>query len=331
MASAELVGHERQRGLLARAVRDGRVPPALLFTGPEGVGKKSVALAVARALLCARADGGACDACEACGRALRGLHPDARLIRPEGASVLSIKIEAVRDVVREIVGRPFEGRARAFVIDEAHLMTEQAGNALLKSLEEPPPTSHVILVSGAPQALLPTVRSRCQLLRFGPLPAGLLESHLRERHGLGAEEARLRATLSGGSLGAALAFDSDSFRAVRDETLELLERIASWSPLERMEASERLADQEDLALALTALRSLLRDIAVARAAGGPQALLNADRAERLAALARGPLGDAATTLGESVGESRNSLRGNANKLLAMDVLLDALAAAPSRG
>src|SRR5262249_61618740 len=131
---------------------------------------------------------------------------------PDGPH-MSIKTERVRDAVRDIAGRPFEGRARAFVIDEAHLLTEQAQNALLKSLEEPPPSSHVILVTASPQALLPTIRSRCQTLRFSPLPEPLLEAHLRDRCGLPPAEAQLRSALCGGSLGVALAFESEAWRA----------------------------------------------------------------------------------------------------------------------
>src|SRR6185295_17465602 len=108
-----------------------------------------------------------------------------------------------------------EGRARAFVVDDAHLMTEEASNALLKSLEEPPPTSHVMLVTASPQALLPTIRSRCQTLRIGALPAPLIEAHLREV-GIDADDAQLRASLSGGSLAQALAFESSGYRGVRD-------------------------------------------------------------------------------------------------------------------
>jgi DNA polymerase III delta prime subunit len=102
----------------------------------------------------------------------------------------------------------------AFVIDDADLMTEQASNALLKSLEEPPPTSHVFLVTASPQALLPTIRSRCQTLRFSGLPLGVIETHLRESPGIPAEEAHLRAHLSGGSLRAALDFEH-AYRASR--------------------------------------------------------------------------------------------------------------------
>ncbi len=295
------------------------------------MGKKTLALAVGRALLCDRADGDACDACPTCARAARGLHPDAILVEPDG---LSIKIEQVRDAVREIAGRPFEGRARAIVFDEAHLLTEQAQNALLKSLEEPPPSSHVLLVTASPQALLPTIRSRCQMLLFSPLPQSRLEAFLREHSGLSADEARLRAALSGGSLGAALAFESEAWRDLRVELLELLEKLGGGGTLGRMDAAERLAEMDDPVLALTALRSLLRDVAALRA--GSSALLNADVEARLEPLARGPLGERTGEMARAAGETRDALegkitgtnlrRGPANTLLAFDVLMDELAA-----
>src|SRR5688572_21351722 len=248
VAFDSVVGHDRVRELLARAIRGGRLPPALLLTGPDGVGKRTLALAAARALVCEKALGEPCEQCPACSRAARGIHPDVLLIEPETAT---IKIEQVRDMAREVLALPFEGRSRAFVLDEAHVMTEQASNALLKSLEEPPATSHVFLVTASPQALLPTIRSRCQTLRLGPLPPTLLESYLRERADLSAEEASLRAALSGGSIGAALAFDSEAYRSSRNDLLQFLERAATAGAVERMEAAQRLADLDDPALALT--------------------------------------------------------------------------------
>ncbi len=137
MSLAAVLGHDRIRGVLVRALRQGRFPNSLLFSGPEGVGKRTLALAAARALLCERGlEGDACGQCRACTRSGRGLHPDLTIVEPATAA---IKIEQVRDAVREILVPPFEARARAFLIDDAHAMTEQAQNALLKSLEEPRP------------------------------------------------------------------------------------------------------------------------------------------------------------------------------------------------
>src|SRR4030095_11642506 len=203
MAFAEVVGHDRVRDLLGRALSRDRLPPALLFAGPRGVGKRTLAMAVARALICPEgaARGDACARCPACHRTGRGLHPDLFVAEPEGAT---LKIKRIRELVREIDGLPFEAPARAFVIDDAHTMTEQAQNALLKSLEEPPASSHVFLVTPSPQTLLPTIRSRAQPVRLGPLPSVLLEATLVERLSLTPAEAHLRASVSAGSLGQAL-------------------------------------------------------------------------------------------------------------------------------
>lgn len=322
MGFAEILGHDSVKAIVSAALRHGRLPPALLLSGPEGVGKKTLALVAARALVCERGDGDACDRCARCTRALRGLHPDVVLLEPDGGA---IKIDRVRDIAREIGSRPFEARSRGFVIDEAQLLTEQAANALLKCLEEPCTTSHVLLVSAAPQALLPTIRSRCQTLRLGSLPPALLAEHLEKHHGLSHDEARLRAVLGGGSLGAALAFEPEAYRGLRDGLLVLLEALPRQGPLERMEAAERLADVEDLALALTALRTLLRDVSALAAGGADAVALNADVVPRLRALASGALGRRAGGLAAIVGETREALRTNANRLLSMDVLLDSLA------
>ena len=322
MGFAEILGHDRIKTILATALRHGRLPPALLFSGPDGVGKKALALVCARALVCERGHDDACGQCAACTRAARGLHPDVVLVEPDGAT---IKIDRVREVAREIGARPFEARSRGFVIDDAHLLTEQAANALLKCLEEPCQTSHVLLVTSAPQALLPTIRSRCQTLRVGTLPPGLLAEHLEADRGLPREDAHLRAVLSGGSLGAALAFEPEAYRGLRDALLKLLEVVPRQGVFERMDAAQKLADVDDLPLALTALRALLRDVA-ALAAGAPdRSILNADVVERLRALAAGPLGRRAGELAASIAETREALRTNANPSLSMDVLMDRLA------
>jgi DNA polymerase-3 subunit delta' len=201
-------------------------------------------------------------------------------------------------------------------------MNPSSANSLLKSLEEPPPTTHFALVSSAPQALLPTIRSRCQILRLQPLPLAILERHLREQRGLAADEARLRATLADGSLGRALALESAVYRDLRDRALELLE--SDGSALARLEQAQSLTEAEDqLPLLLLALRSLLRDVAALRAGLEPRRLLNLDVAERLAPLAKSPLGLTAGALAERVAESVLAVQGNVTKLLEMDMLADA--------
>ncbi len=359
MTLAGLRGHERIRAILARGLASGRVPPSLLLAGPEGVGKKAIALAFARSLLCERAPvGEACGECRTCRRIEAGLeperleaarveadrhpdedvwrnfrvHPD--LVLAEGWRLTKtgrprqepeIRVGQVRDLIGEIAGTPFEARRRVFVIDDAHTMNEAAQNALLKSLEEPAARSHVLLVTAAPLGLRQTIRSRCQLVRFGPLPRATVEALLVERGSISPEEARLRAGLAGGSIATALAFESESYRRIREVVLGLLERLDGLPALGRLEAAEQLEQAGEASLLLTTLRSLLRDVAALRAVGDEARLGNEDVHDRLAALAEGTLGERAGTLAERAARARSSLRGFANRVLTFDVLVDALA------
>ena len=358
MRLADVRGHDRVRSILSRALARDRLPPALLFAGPEGVGKKHLALAVAQAALCEQAPAAEpCGACRACRKvsaalepdrleALRQeadrhpdedvwrnfrLHPD--LVLAEGWPLTrtgrpraepEMRVDQVRDLVGEIAGAPFEARRRVFVVDDAHSMNDAAQNALLKSLEEPPPRSHVILVSAAPLGLRQTIRSRCQIVRFGPLTRAAVAARLAER-GVGEEEARKQAALAGGSLGAALTFEAESYGRMREGLVDLLERAESLDPVGRMRAAEALEEAEDATLLLTTLRSLLRDLLALRAGASGGALVHPGLAERLAPLARGPLGARAGALADEAEEARIALRGFANKLLAFDLLVDSLA------
>jgi DNA polymerase-3 subunit delta' len=354
-------GHERARAALGRALERDRLPPALLFDGPDGIGKKRLALAVAQAALCEAAPApepcGACRTCRRIEAALAAerlaelraeadrhpdedvyrnfrLHPD--LVLAEGwwltrtgrpKSEPEIRIDQVRDLLPEIAGAPFEARRRVFVIEDAHSINPLAQNALLKSLEEPAPRSHVILVSCASSALLPTIRSRCQRLQFGPLPRAVIAERLAAEHGLAPETASLSAALAGGSLGSALAAADEGELKRREELLSLLERVSESGPIERARAAEALEQVEDPAGLLTLLRALLRDLAALRAGAEAETLLNPDLADRLARLARSQLGARALVLAEEANETRTALRSFASKPLGFDALLDALAGA----
>src|SRR5260370_36901831 len=165
MPFRDIRGHRRLTDLFARSIERSALPPASIFAGPSGVGKRATAIAVAQALNCLHVhDGDACGTCTVCTRIARGAHPDVMIVVPGDSG--SIKIEQIRDVNDRVGYRPFEGRRRAVIVDEADAMVPQAQNALLKTLEEPPPSSVFILVTARPDALLPTVRSRCIRLWF---------------------------------------------------------------------------------------------------------------------------------------------------------------------
>ena len=173
MPLKNLVGHRRISGLLARAIAGQSLPPSLLFTGPDGVGKRTLATAVGEVLNClsptksASLAVDACGVCTVCRRIARNMYPDVFTVAPGDSG--SIPVDAIRDVVERTAYRPFEGRKRVVIVDDAETMLPAAQNALLKTLEEPPSGSIFVLVTSMPDLLLPTVRSRCAHLRFGRL------------------------------------------------------------------------------------------------------------------------------------------------------------------
>jgi DNA polymerase-3 subunit delta' len=229
---------ERALAIVRRALRSGRMPHAYLFEGPAGVGKELTARALAAGLLCEAGDRApeveACEECRACQLLAAGNHPDFHLIHrglhklhPDRAIRASKGLFLVVDVIRRFLiepsnTSPSRGRRRVFLIRDAERMNEQAQNALLKTLEEPPGSACLILVTSSAERLLPTIRSRCQRVPFGLLPAEFVCDRLQVQAGLKREAAATLATLAQGRLGAALQWHRIGLLSVLAQVSEAL-------------------------------------------------------------------------------------------------------------
>ena len=215
----ELVGQERVAEFLRNAVESDSASHAYLFVGPSGAGKRSAALRLACALVC---EDGGCGVCAACMRVKRGAHPDVRTFEPTGAA--SYLVEQVRDeLVPDVWLAPAEARAKVYVIERADALGESAANAFLKTLEEPPPTVTFVLLAEDFEGVLPTIVSRCQVVRFVTIPPSRAVALLAERTGAGVDEARAALAASAGVLPRALEFlRSPARREARERTLQVL-------------------------------------------------------------------------------------------------------------
>ena len=308
MPFRDIIGHRRIVGLLSRSVEADTLPPSLLFAGPDGVGKRLTAVATAQALNCTEDSQplfDACGKCAACTRIARNVHPDVLVVEPGDTG--SIKIDQVREIVDRAGYRPFEGRRRAVVIDQADALVVAAQHALLKSLEEPPPSTVFFLITSRPDAMLPTVLSRCPRLRFRPLSP---EDVARVLVKLGAPEAKAHAAAAAadGSVGRALEASADELIEAREVARQVLAHAAAAPDVRRrIDGAKDLlvktgaggaSDREQLATHLRAMASLLRDVELLSTRADVRGLANPEvqpALERLAATYRGERGVRAFT------------------------------------
>jgi DNA polymerase-3 subunit delta' len=288
-----LVGQEGTVRALRRALQRRRLPHALLLHGPAGVGKATCAGILAQALNCAAAGFvDACGECTSCHKVRRGLHPDVLWVQPmQGGKILlrqivprNVKPESPHEPIVSWVGyKPYEGSRRVVIIDDAHAMNPEAQNSLLKTLEEPPASSILLLVTPQPGALLPTIRSRCQSLRMQPLGTTAMRRYLEETCGVSADDARLRAALAPGSLGRAISLDLEAYGSLREVAEAAVgdaweggaALLASAEALLAAGPGERKIEQA--ASAIAAVRDILRDLLVLASGRDTELVINVDR------------------------------------------------------
>lgn len=324
MPFRDVLGHRSLTTLLTRAVVRGTVPATLLFAGPGGVGKWRVGKALAQALNCLATDAGdACGTCRACDRIARDVHVDVLPIAPDETG--NIKVDVVRSALERCGYRPFEGRRRVVLIRDADALREEAQNALLKSLEEPPPATVFVLTSAAPDALLRTVRSRTMRLTFGRVPVADIERILVTEHAVAPAEARRLAMLADGSPGAALGLASSDVDQARAAAVLLLRAAAAPDLAARIAIAKAVIGEKkpertraEMHAVLGAAGTLVRDVALLHAGVDRALLANGDVADDLERLARTLSAAAARNAFAVIHRGRAALDGNAGPKLVTE-------------
>ena len=363
MSFDEFLGNERIVGALRGMLRKGRAPSALLFTGPRGIGKYTLARMFAQAANCERLTDDFCGECATClriaalanpgplieaGLTERGesadaamvermplileTHPDVWLIVPDPVRLRTpvarpmIRVSQLRAIQRAAYFKP-QSRRRVFILDGADTMRRNDADLLLKILEEPPEYATLILLAAAPDLLLPTIRSRCLQFHFAPVPAERIESFLAERTHAKPAERKLAAQLSGGSPGAALSIDLEESSRLRRSVLGLLEQaVAGQKYAEIFAATAQLAkrERESFENILALFYSLLTDLLESSQSPASSVLRNPDLRKEIEALGEKIDWNWLVRAARGLDTIEDRLRRNIGRQLSLDALLASL-------
>jgi DNA polymerase-3 subunit delta' len=355
------IGNAQAIHLLRRAIEQDRLPHAMIFAGPAGVGKCTLAVLLAQQLNClSLKSGGACGECVACRKTLAVLesrylacltprgeipcggcascrtlsnqHPDVRIVKPL-RDKSTISMDQVRDLIAEISYQPFDGRYRVVILDPVDQMAPRAPNVLLKTLEEPASRTIIILVTTKPFELLTTIRSRSRMLQFSGIPQHQIEEFLVRRAGRPLDEARMSAVLSRGSLAAALDFDGELYQELREKALRFVSLLLTKGSFHEASSIATFVvkykkDKEAFTIWLESVEALLQDVYFAHFA--PARMIQSDLRAELEKLTRASSRREVVSAIEAIKSLRLSLQRNVQRQLAVEALFLSLAGGAPR-
>lgn len=321
MGFAELIGHANLLDSLRAALANRRLHHAYLFTGPEGVGKCTFAMSLAKALHCSAIAGDYCGHCANCSSIVDGNHPDVRVVRPL-AGKKEISIYQVREMERELRYRSFSGKHKIAVVDPAVALNASAQNALLKTLEEPPENSLIVLVTANAGGLLPTLRSRCLRLSFGPLQRQQVAAFLRAQRNISDANAEFLAAMSMGSIGVAVNLDQTEFMEKRRIWIDVLTALRRGDYQAASAGAETLAGSREESLEfLNWATSWYRDLLIHEVNGKADELVNLDVLPQIRQLSAQSVRNRALAALELIEDARAGIQRNLNRRMVLEKFL----------
>lgn len=313
MSFRDVVGQDAAVNFIKSAIEGRRPSHAYLFLGPEGVGKWLTAKNFAKALNCETGAIDACDECVSCKKIEDSAHPDVISVAPEGKS-LRIGIDLIRKAAGSMALKPYEGRSKVCVIDGADHMTEEASNSMLKTLEEPPKDTILILLASNLSRLMPTIVSRCQKVLFCCLNENLLAKELIKRYGADEKQAMCIARFSQGRLGKAIGALKGEALAKRDKAVNEL-----ISPKQFGYEDLWLYDEprEEISEILNALSLYFRDMLIFNVSSDSGLMVNLDKSEEISRVARNYSVERLEEIIETIAATQEAIRRNANIKIAL--------------
>jgi len=348
LESESILGQEKPVRLLKTLLRNETIPHALLFLGIDGVGKKTTAMAFAMACNCMakRKEGHSeekairsdpvtspkivkksesCGCCKSCSKIKSGNHPDIILVEPAGSF---IRISQIRNLCNILVMKPYEARLRMVIISDAQTMNPSAGNALLKVLEEPPDRTVLILTALQTSDLLPTIVSRCQHIRFSPIPRSYIEALLMERHGATPDGAKIIAAMANGSISKAVSMirrmNKIDWIKRRAWLLNEVEAMPLRSIPSRLAFAEALSKNKDaLSDSLEVMKSWFRDLIIWKF--HPEKIINNDLDETIQRNAKKMTVASLLSKIDDIHLAQKNIQANMNLRLTLEVLILGLA------
>jgi DNA polymerase-3 subunit delta' len=314
MSFAKIRGQDNALSFLKASLKNNRLSHAYIFCGPEGSGKFLAALNFAKAIMCQNAlSCEPCDNCPSCKKIDAKSHPDLFVLRPEKEGG-SVKIDDIRQLIKDIYLKPFEAKKKVYIIDEAQSMKHEAANALLKTLEEPPTDSMLILITDNLKSLFHTIVSRSQVVRFYPLKADVIKDILIKEHALEEYKAHVLSKLASGRLGEAVKYKDDNLFQNRS----LIINKVSKRSLSELSFDE--LPKQDLKLCLNIMLTWFRDILSAKAGVDDSMLVNIDKKDMISSEAGKLSFKYLEDIINSIILTLGYLDQNANAKLAMNVL-----------
>lgn len=317
----EVIGQEHITGHLQSAIRAGKVSHAYLLQGEAGSGKKTLARIFAAALQCEEQGIEPCGRCQSCRQAMSGNHPDIRTITHEKAAigVDDIRLQLNQDIMIKPYSRPY----KVYLIEDAETMTEQAQNAMLKTIEEPPEYAVILLLTVNAKRLLPTVLSRCTQLSLRPVPKTAIRRLLCENYGIAPHMAELAADFADGVPGRAIGYAaSESFVVKKDEVLRVLRRMPEATAEELYRTAKDWAGRKAELPELLAMMNLwFRDVLVVKAAGEKGGILFREEQNELFRQAERLSYRRIEEIGTAIEQLQQRMNANVNLELASELLL----------